>query len=113
MNQISTVEFIKKSTPNGYIKLLTDDGWKMEHVFVVESYVNRSLNGKEVVHHIDGVRTNNLISNLVIFPTQKDHAHYHRQKKQFKDTKPLKTLILNLKLKMVLERNLNLKGVNI
>ena len=104
MEQISTIEYMKKSTPNGYIKILTDDGWKMEHIFIVEKFIGRELNDKEVVHHIDENKLNNDINNLVIFPNVKEHSHFHRQIKQFGYTQPRISEINKLKLEMLKER---------
>lgn len=46
----------------------SESGWnnyRKEHVVVMEKEIGRKINGrKEVVHHIDGQKTNNLISNL-------------------------------------------------
>lgn len=49
-----------------------------EHRVVAEQMLNRPLKKGEVVHHIDKNRRNNSIENLIIFPSQKDHAFWHK-----------------------------------
>lgn len=49
---------------NGYIR---------EHRYVMEQHLGRYLTPKEVVHHKDGDRQNNLISNLELFSDNPDH----------------------------------------
>jgi len=47
------------------------------HRIVAKSVLGRSLRPGETVHHVDGDRTNNDSSNLVVFPSQADHARCH------------------------------------
>jgi transposase len=44
----------------------------------MERKLGRLLSEEEVVHHEDEDKTNNDPENLVLFPNQKAHAHYHR-----------------------------------
>lgn len=58
------------------------------HRVVAEQMLGRKLKKSEVVHHIDGNKTNNDPSNLMVFLSQKEHARYHMQlKKEQKDGK--------------------------
>lgn len=56
-----------------------------EHIIVAEQILGRELKDDEVVHHIDGNRSNNDPSNLMVFQTLADHAAYHKGTKAVKD----------------------------
>lgn len=60
--------YYKKRRVNGKRKCL--------HRAIVEEYIGRQLTEDEVVHHIDGNRSNNDISNLMVM-TQSKHAKLH------------------------------------
>jgi hypothetical protein len=53
-------------------------GCVSEHRLVMEKHIGRYLSKKEVVHHIDKNKENNLISNLMLFPDNVIHLRYHR-----------------------------------
>lgn len=57
--------------------------YKREHVLVMEKELGRYLSKTEVVHHLDGVRTNNDISNLKYFPNCSSHKLYEGKIQQF------------------------------
>ena len=62
---------------NGY-RIFRKNGKKTkEHRVIAESILKRKLNRNEVVHHVNGIKTDNRIENLWIFPSPKDHAKYH------------------------------------
>lgn len=48
-----------------------------EHRIVAEEMLGRSLKKNEVVHHIDGNKKNNHPSNLLVLPSQREHAALH------------------------------------
>lgn len=50
-----------------------------EHRVVAESVIGRKLLPGEVVHHIDGDKSNNSPENLMVFPSQREHALWHAQ----------------------------------
>lgn len=52
-----------------------------EHRLVMEKHLGRYLRKSEVVHHINGKRNDNRLSNLMLFPNEKAHREYHRDKK--------------------------------
>ena len=62
---------------NNYIEVKIDNKWIQEHRYVVEQFIGRKLLRAEVIHHIDRDKTNNSISNLMIFHNQKAHASFH------------------------------------
>ena len=74
---------IKKRTgfwyENGYKVLYNNGNSIKEHIFVMEQYLGRKLNKGEVVHHIDGNKTNNNINNLLLMKDS-EHSSMHRKK---------------------------------
>ncbi len=50
--------------------------YELEHRIVMEKHLGRKLLKKEVVHHIDGNKLNNDISNLLL-TDHKTHGHIH------------------------------------
>ena len=48
-----------------------------EHRLVMQKHLRRKLFPHEIVHHIDGVKSNNDIHNLMLFPTKKAHTKFH------------------------------------
>jgi hypothetical protein len=68
----------------GYILCLKKEhpfSWKQgyifEHRLVMEAELGRYLLPREVIHHIDGDRSNNEIDNLMLFGSWKEHRKYH------------------------------------
>lgn len=53
-------------------------GYVQEHRLVVEKSIGRFLDPMEVVHHLDGDRSNNKLSNLLLVENKKEHIKYHR-----------------------------------
>jgi hypothetical protein len=48
-----------------------------EHVLVAEKALGRFLTKKEVIHHINEVKSDNRLENLYLFSGQAEHARYH------------------------------------
>lgn len=68
---------------NGYVEIKVKGhprqnkrGYVYEHQFVMEQHIGRLLKKGEVVHHIDGNKQNNDISNLMLL-TNEEHAKLH------------------------------------
>lgn len=64
--------------PSGYVEFtMGPNKGRSVHVVVMEDRIGRRLLDDEVVHHIDGNRSNNDISNLALV-TKVGHARLHR-----------------------------------
>lgn len=63
--------------PKGYCEYTigTNKG-KLVHVVIMEYLIGRKLYPNEVVHHINGIRTDNSIENLELM-TRSEHARHH------------------------------------
>lgn len=81
-----------KITKRGYILIYKPQhpfaqrgGWILEHRFKMEEYLGRFLTKEEVVHHIDGDKTNNFIGNLQLFSSHSDHLKHHMSDPEVKE----------------------------
>lgn len=63
----------------GYRYILMDGKYVLEHRYVMEKHLNRKLTLQEEVHHLDGNKLNNDISNLVVL-SKSDHSKLHWSK---------------------------------
>lgn len=58
------------ASPRGYLR---------EHRKAMAAIVGRSLKHTEIVHHINGDRTDNRPENLMLFPSNAAHARHHHR----------------------------------
>ena len=60
----------------GYILEKTNNGWFLQHHIVIEKHLGRKLNKDEAVHHINGIKTDNYVDNLLVM-NHGEHTRLH------------------------------------
>ncbi len=57
----------RRKRANGYIDIMTEDGWLSEHRYVMQQMIGRKLLPFENVHHINTIRDDNRPENLELW----------------------------------------------
>jgi len=64
---------------NKYLQKKTNGKKILAHRYIYQEYINRPLLRGELIHHINGDKSDNRIENLQIM-TPKEHSSHHNQK---------------------------------
>lgn len=88
---INNPNFIGKTTNvAGYVCIYSpyhpyanNGKYVMEHRLIMEKQIKRFLLPSESIHHINGIRNDNRIENLVLCQSESEHQNtYHKTKKR-------------------------------
>lgn len=73
--------------PDGYITVYspnhpykTVNNTVLEHRLIMENYIGRLLSPKEEIHHINGIKDDNRIENLMLCSNSSEHQKIHTPK---------------------------------
>ena len=69
--------FVYKPDYPGSRKRPPDFGYILEHRLVMEKFLKRPIIKGEIIHHIDGCKSNNKIENLLLCENAREHNRVH------------------------------------
>lgn len=63
-------------TKEGYVLIRIGNSYQKEHRFILEKHLGRTLTREDVVHHVNGIKDDNRLENLVL-TNHPSHARIH------------------------------------